>query len=390
MSNDLSELKQKSIDCCSSWRINGAPRTGPIFRCMKSCTLKYKRAVRLAKKQYDSQVDDDLYDHLLTRDSDTFWRIWRNQNKDSNPLVTRVNGEVSQTGIAEAFRDHFRKVYSNNDTPAHESLRNDFSKKYEYFFRENVTNSIAPFFISWSEMLNVLAELKTGKSSAGSIRPEHVLHGSVKLAFHLHLLFNAMIQHGVVVSDFLKGTITPIVEDTQGDISDCNNYCGITLGGLFSKLFELAIDKKISPYLSSDWLQFGFKKRTSTSHALFVLRNTIDHFTSRGSDVFVSYLDCSKAFDRISHYGLFCKLMERGIPLCFLLIIIFWHINMSCRVKWGDALSSEFRVPLGTKQGGISSPGFFSLYIDDMVKILRRHGVGCHLIRTFVAYSLCR
>ena len=61
---------------------------------------------------------------------------------------------------------------------------------------------------------------------------------------------------------------------------------------------------------------------------------------------------------------------------------------MSCRVKWGDAFSTEFRVPLGTKQGGISSPGFFSLYIDDMVKLLRRNGVGCHLIRTFVACIL--
>ena len=122
---------------------------------------------------------------------------------------------------------------------------------------------------------------------------------------------------------------------------------------------ELALHAKISPYLESDWLQFGFKKKTSTSHALFLLKSTVDHFTSSGSDVYVSYLDCSKAFDRISHYGLFTKLLERKVPLCFLLIIIFWHLNMKCRVKWGNALSEEFKVPLGTKQGGISSPVFF-------------------------------
>ena len=155
-----------------------------------------------------------------------------------------------------------------------------------------------------------MGKLKPGKSSSGPVKPEHIFHGSDKLVLHLHLLFNAMIQHGIVVDDFLKGTITPIVKDSEGDVSDCTNYRGITLGGLFSKLFEFGIDLKVSPYLKSDSLQFGFKKRTSTSHALFTLKSTIDYFNSHGSDVFVVFLDCTKAFDRISHYGLFNKLME--------------------------------------------------------------------------------
>ena len=116
-----------------------------------------------------------------------------------------------------------------------------------------------------------------------------------------------MIQHSVVVDEFCLGTITPVVKDPQGDHSDPNNYRGITLGNLFSKLFEFALDSKIVPYMNSDSLQFGFKKKTSTSHALYTLKSTIDHFNKRGSDVYVAFLDCTKAFDRIrlvSHYGL--------------------------------------------------------------------------------------
>ena len=129
-----------------------------------------------------------------------------------------------------------------------------------------------------------------------------------------------MIQHGIVVEDFLHGTITPIVvKDPQGDVSSSTNYRGITLGSLFSKLFEFALDLKITPFLESDHLQFGFKKRTGSSHALFTLRSTVDHFTKRGSDTFVAFLDCTKAFDRISHYGLFSRLIERKLPLCFLM-----------------------------------------------------------------------
>ena len=61
---------------------------------------------------------------------------------------------------------------------------------------------------------------------------------------------------------------------------------------------------------------------------------------------------------------------------------------MTCRVKWGTALSEEFEIPLGMKQGGILSPKFFSLYIDDLVKILKKKGIGCHVLEMFVACIL--
>ena len=259
---------------------------------------------------------------------------------------------------------------------------------FHFYYNNHFDDSISAMYFSWSNMLDILAKIKTGKSSGGVIRPEHILHGSLKLPFHLHLLFNSMIQHGFVVSDFVHGTITPIVKDANGDVSASSNYRGITLGGLLSKLFEYGLDSKISNFLTSDHLQFGFKKQTSTSHALHVLRSTVDHFTSKGSDVFVAFLDCSKAFDRISHYGLFSKLIKRKVPLCLLMIIVHWHLNMICRVKWADVLSDEFTVPLGTKQGGISSPGFFAVYVDDMVTMLRRLGYGCHIINTFIGCIL--
>ena len=81
----------------------------------------------------------------------------------------------------------------------------------------------------------------------------------------------------------------------------------ITLSSLLSKLFEKAIGLKISPNLESDQLQFGFK---STEHALFVLKSTKNDFADKGSNAFVTFLECSKAFDRISHYGRFLKLMD--------------------------------------------------------------------------------
>ena len=100
----------------------------------------------------------------------------------------------------------------------------------------------------------------------------------------------------------------------------------------------------------------------STSHALFVLNKTVDYFTNHGSNVFVSYLDCSKAFDKISHKGLFIKLIERKVPLCFLNILIFWLSNLNSKCRWQSTLSDPYFITSGVKQGGILSPNMFTLY----------------------------
>ena len=234
-------------------------------------------------------------------------------------------------------------------------------------------------------MINVMSKLKTGKASASFVKAEHILYGSPKLAYHLHLLFNAMIQHSYVPYEFLNGVITPLIKDTEGDHSDPKNYRGLTLGVVFSFLFEHAMLTKISHFLFTESVQFGYKKRHSTSHAIFSLKECIDYFTSRGSNVFAAFLDCSKGFDKVNHSGLFIKLMKRNIPICFLNLLIYWYSNLSSLVKWNGVFSETFRVYSGVRQGGVLSPRLFIVYIDDLIQQLKKLKIGCHIINIFLA-----
>ena len=132
-------------------------------------------------------------------------------------------------------------------------------------------------------------------------------------------------------------------------------------------------------------LQFGFKPKISTSHAIFTLKKTVDYFVCNKSRAFLAFLDCSKAFDKISHWGLFIKLVKRGVPLCFVLSIIYLYLNMSCLVKWKNQMSNAFEVPTGTKQGGVLSPNLFSFYMHDLIELLKKSGYGCHVIEVCVS-----
>ena len=101
-----------------------------------------------------------------------------------------------------------------------------------------------------------------------------------------------------------------------------------------------------------------------------------------------SFLDFSKAFDTLSHSGPFLKLIERNVPLCFVLVVMYWYMNMQYRCKWGNAHSECFAVKCGSKQGEILSPELFSIYINDLICILRNKGIACHVLNIFLACVL--
>ena len=137
--------------------------------------------------------------------------------------------------------------------------------------------------------------------------------------------------------------------------------------------------------LSTSEHQFGFKKSSSTEHALHCLKSTVNHYVNSGSRVFWTFLDASKAFDRLVHYGLFLKLIERNVPLIFLDNIISWYSDLSCCVKWGECFSDWFAITAGVRQGGVLSPDFYCIYIDELLSKLRKLDKGCYIVNQFVA-----
>ena len=140
--------------------------------------------------------------------------------------------------------------------------------------------------------------------------------------------------------------------------------------------------EKFSSHLTSSSYQFGFKRKTSTNHALFCLRETVNYYIDNGSRVFCSYLDASKAFDRVVHSGLFIKMIERETPKCFLDV---WYDDLQCRVRWDGFIGQWFSVTAGVRQGGVLSPDLYNLYVDDLLCKLQQSGAGCYISNIFAA-----
>ena len=385
---NLTALRDQSIDVHRRWKDLGKPRQGPIHLERLRIRSSYKHALRHAQKAPKQEAWNRLHSSMLSNNTNAFWKSWRtlySKNKSSFPPV--VDGQSSKAAIANSFKVNFEKNAQPNNEERVNAIKREFNNTYtEYCASHQSSCNCETYHISAENVIDAVMCLKGGKSpDDDEISAEHFLNAPFLLFLRLQQLFIAMLAHSFVPNQFALGSILPLVKDTSGNHSDIGNYRGITISPIASKIFEHLLKGILSPFLETNALQFGFKKQSSTMHATYCLKQTINHYVDSGSRVFCAFLDASKAFDRLVHAGLFIKLISRGIPKIFLDIIIFWYSHLQCRVRWDDTYSDWFFITAGVRQGGILSPDFYCLYVEDLIAILKSKNVGCHILSIFLA-----
>ena len=183
---------------------------------------------------------------------------------------------------------------------------------------------------------------------------------------------------------FLYSTIVPIPKGKHGNTSDSSNFRGITLSSIYGKLFDNIVLYRFSDSLLLSELQFGFKAKSSTSLCSMVLKESLAYYVNHQSSVFCTFLDASKAFDRLQYCKLFKLLVSRQVPAPIIRVLINFYTGNYVRVAWCGIVSDYFLAINGVKQGGVLSPVLFCLYIDGLLVALSKAGVGCFIGDNFV------
>ena len=199
------------------------------------------------------------------------------------------------------------------------------------------------------------------------------LYASEKLHVLISLLFNSVNILGYLPTRLMETIIVPIVKDNKGVLTEKNNYRPIAFTCVASKLLELLILNTCKDTINTSDSQFGFKEKHSTDMCIFSLKETVQYYVSLGSPIYLCFMDASKDFDKVNHWHLFNKLLNRGVPVYVVRMLLHCHTYQDFIVRWNNTLSASFKVSNGVRQGGILSPKLFSVYIDDLSKILTNH-----------------
>jgi len=160
------------------------------------------------------------------------------------------------------------------------------------------------------------------------------LNKVISFAYSIFNLLSVKVQLAIVIP-----TLTTIQSITY--------IRGITLSSVFGKIFDLVFLNKFYDYLCTSERQFGFKRRHSTDMCTMILKESLAYYTVDGGAAFCTFLDATKAFDRVNYCKLFSILVKRNILAAYV------------RLLWNGVCSRTFSVKNGVRQGGIISPILF-------------------------------
>ena len=300
-----------------------------------------------------------------------FWKQISRLYPASGRIAQTVDGVTGEQDIANMWKEHFSETLN--------SVHSEVNKDYvENFLSQRPENDEQ--FVSVDELSIVVKKLQTGKSVGRDGVPAEVYkYATRRLLYLLSVFFTGCLKCSYLPDELMCVTMQPIVKNKRKSHSDKGNYRPIAIATASSKLLELLLLNRMSPYLETADNQFGFKPRLGTEMAVFSLKETIHYYRSRGSPVYLCFLDARKAFDRVNHWTLFKKLIDRGVPNSVIKTLVFWYRTQEMIVGWGGCVSSGFKTTNGIKQGGLLSPSLFNVFVDGINDSLAASEVGCSM-----------
>ena len=331
--------------------------------------LKKKQFKTLCRKKKTNYMNDKIKE-LDFSDSKSVWK-----NLKSLFKITKQKDKPNKIEIEDLYT-HFK---NQND------VRSIIEQNFDSVEVDDPEGPL-DYDISTEELAEAFKKLKTRKAAGNDlILNEMLIAGRSHLEEPLLKLLNRIIKSGVFPESWSTGHIIPIHK--KGDPSKPENYRGITLLSLLSKILTSILNHRLYNYLSQKGIlkqeQCGFRKSQGTADCIYILKTLIEKYVKKRSCktqnlLFSCFIDFQKAFDCIPRDKLFAKLRNNGITGKFYSLLRSMYTSDKSCIKQDNILTETFPCHTGVKQGCMLSPTLFNLFLSDLPQALTEHST--HLV----------
>ncbi|CAF4642775.1 unnamed protein product, partial [Rotaria magnacalcarata] len=167
----------------------------------------------------------------------------------------------------------------------------------------------------------------------------------------------------------------------KSGIPKCEQTRPISLLATHSKLFEKVLLLRIRQWAETNRLvppeQSGFRPKCLLPTRVLSIYQEVKNNMAANIPTLALYVDYQKAYDRVWHAALLCKLEKMGMPFNLLKMTNSWLEERKAYVEYGEKTSKIFNINIGLPQGSSLSPYLFIVFHSDLTNYLGAHS--CHL-----------
>ena len=257
---------------------------------------------------------------------------------------------ISDAENMEILEKHFAKVFNNHRPVNFEILDRVLQRETMWNEDRDITYS------EFEEALNCLANDKAPGENGVAPNLLKALDTENRLALYQ------------LIVDFWKDTdyeswhsgLLSIIPTPGRDKSDPNNFRGINLMDVISKVMSRIINGRLFNILDAHGtkFQFGGTPGVGCREGVFTLKTLLHIRRSHGLSTHVVFVTLVKAYDTANH-ELLIQVMEKfGVPSKIRSVVERHYTNLKVVFKLGD-LSAEISQGVGVRQGDNMAPVLF-------------------------------
>ena len=315
----------------------------------------------------------DYYRRYFTNNRNNIRKTWEGikeiinlkSSRIKNPSFIKDNDIIhsDDMSISTCFNDYFSSV-------ADKILKN---RKYEgrNSYRDFLTNSLPNSFVIRDklEVEHLISSLNKRKSvGPNSIPTDILVMLKPDISITLSKNFNLSLSTGVFPNKLKISKTIPVFK--KGDHHLTSNYRPISLLSNINKILEKIMFNRTYEFLEKYKciynLQFGFRKKYSTEHALIKITESIRSALDNGKAACGVFIDLQKAFDTVNHSILINKLCHYGIRGAANNWFRSYLSDRKQFVSINGNDSELITVCHGVPQGSVLGPLLFLVYINDL------------------------
>ena len=149
------------------------------------------------------------------------------------------------------------------------------------------------------------------------------------------------------------------------ELNQTGNYRGIALLFTAWKILARVLLNRLHPLseVRQPESHCGFWTSRGTADIILVARHIQEKCQERNKDLYIDFIDLTKAFGSISREALWKVLCRFGCPANFITTLILLHdttMTATVLVNWTE--TEPFTIRTAVKQGCVIAPTLFTIY----------------------------